>query len=1356
MASIEATSQGPTTRSRAHHQRTGSREEPYSLEERMDRMEDAVERMHEAVEGMDTRIVELEGDVEWLRGEFQGALNEGFDRLSKESSERDDALEAMVVALRREVEELPLIVALRKEVEELREELERCKTAVGRGVLASMPTTKVDVPKPKEFKGTRSAKKVDNFLCGMEQYLRATNVTDEATKVNTASMYLVDIALLWWRRRAAATPAIKTWEDSRRSSSPNSTRSMPRMMRGPSCGGSLSGARGVEDLNEAMTVAKSLIEFKRLEKTNTPKEKGKGKVGGDRDKSSKGGWGKSFSHKGESSNKDKDKEKRPLACFLCEGPHRVRDCPKRSKLSAIAREEQQPEKEKEILKLGSILLSVEPKRRRKKGLMFVDIEVADHKVNALVDTGASDLFVSEGGAKKLGLKVDKGQGWIKTMNSKEVPTMGVAQGLELKLGAWSGKDNIEVIPLDDYDFVVGLDFLDRINALLVPFADCICILDPRSQCIVPAMEKEQAPLEIELVPNAQPPAKAPYRMAPPEFEELRKQLKELIDAGFIHPSKAPYGAPVLFQKKHDGSLRLCIDYRALNKLTVKNKYPIPLIVDLFDQLGDARLFTKLDLRSGYYQVRIAEGDESKTACVTRYGSYEFLVMPFGLTNAPVTFCTLMNKVLHPFLDRFVVVYLDDIVVYSRTLEEHVEHLKQVFEVLRAHELYVKKEKCSFAQHEVPFLGHIVGGGHIRMDPSKEVHPRLLNITTPLTELLKKGRTWEWSSKCHQAFERLKEDVTKEPVLALPDHTKPYEVHTDASDFAIGGVLMQEGHQIAFENRKLNETEWRYTVQEKEMTTVVHCLRTWRHYLLGSKFVVKTDNVATSYFQTQKKHTPKQARWQDFLAKFDFEFEYKPGKANMVDDALSRKATLATISRLEMDLTARIKEGLQHDPTARAIMEYAKEGKTRRFWLENDLIYTRALVEEHYYWPRMRDDVETYVNTYLVCQQDKIEQRLPAGLLEPLPIPEHPWESVSMDFIVGLPKVDGFANIMVVVDRFSKYDTFILTPKECPAEKAAWLFLKHVVKYWGVPRNIVSDRDSRFTSRFWMELFKLLGYDLNISTVGHPQTDGQTERVNALLELYLWHYVSATQKDWPKLLDVAQFSYNLQRSESTGKSPFEVVMGLQPATPSQLASGYTGPNPAAYKFAKEWQEQADLACVCLHKAAKKTKKWADKKRRDVEYQVGDLVLVKLYTTLKNPGLHTGLVHRYEGPFRVLRRVGKLAYKFDIPRGYKFRMHPVFHVSLLKPYHADEEDPKRGKSGRAPFRITTRFEKEVQSIIAERAVGRKRKGCVQKKEYLVLWKGQPETEASWEPAEALWQFEEYIRRFHEEEATRASPS
>lgn len=300
----------------------------------------------------------------------------------------------------------------------------------------------------------------------------------------------------------------------------------------------------------------------------------------------------------------------------------------------------------------------------------------------------------------------------------------------------------------------------------------------------------------------------------------------------------------------------------------------------------------------------------------------------------------MNKVFQPYLDKFVVVYLDDLVVYSSSMEEHAQHLRVVLQALREHELYIKLEKCSFAKEEVSFLGHKIGGGKIMMEDKKvkaireweepKTVPQLRSflglvnyyrrfirgystICAPLTDLLKKNKPWVWSMPCQKAFDALKEAVTSEPVLALPDHDKAFEVHTDASDFSIGGVLMQEGHPIAFESRKLNETERRYPVHEKEMTAVVHCLRAWRHYLLGSTFVVRTDNVAASYFQTQKKLTPKQARWQAYLAEFDYSIEYKPGKANVVADALSRKMELAAaVSRPVCPLLDQIREGLDKD------------------------------------------------------------------------------------------------------------------------------------------------------------------------------------------------------------------------------------------------------------------------------------------------------------------------------------------------------------------------------------------------------------------------------------------------------------
>ena len=231
------------------------------------------------------------------------------------------------------------------------------------------------------------------------------------------------------------------------------------------------------------------------------------------------------------------------------------------------------------------------------------------------------------------------------------------------------------------------------------------------------MQATFSPLRL-LILRSKPLSKAPYRMSPTELAEMRKWLTELLDAGYIQPSKAPYGAPILFQKKQDGSLRMCVDYRALNKVTVKYKYPVPLIQDLFDKLTKAVYFTKLDLGSGYWQVRIAEGDEPKTTCVTRYGSYEILVMPFGLTNASATFCNLMNDVFYEYVDHFAVVYLDDIVIYSESLEDHLEHLRKVLSKLREHQLFVKKEKCEFAQQEILFLGHKVSKGMVMMDERK--------------------------------------------------------------------------------------------------------------------------------------------------------------------------------------------------------------------------------------------------------------------------------------------------------------------------------------------------------------------------------------------------------------------------------------------------------------------------------------------------------------------------------------------------------------------------------------------------------------------------------------------------------------
>jgi hypothetical protein len=351
-------------------------------------------------------------------------------------------------------------------------------------------------------------------------------------------------------------------------------------------------------------------------------------------------------------------------------------------------------------------------------------------------------------------------------------------------------------------------------------------------------------------------------MSHEELKELKVRLEKLLAKGYIKPRKS-YGALVLFVHKKDGTLRMCVDYRALNKVTVKNRYPLPQIDDLFDRLSRIKFFNRIDLRSRYYQIRIVEGDEEKTVCRTRYGSYEFLVMPFGLTNAPATFCIVMNDIFREWFDDFMVVYIGDILVYNDSMEEHVEHLQKVFQRLRENKLYAKFEKCEFGVVEVDFLGHRITQEGLKMDDHKVkaildwepprfvrtlrsflglasyYHKFIKNfakIATPLTNLLKKSfGTYEWNEACNEAFETLKGILVKASVLKLPNFDKDFEIHFNASNFAIGGVLVQDGRLVAFENKKLSETERRWLTHDKEMWAVIHCLKTWGHYI-GSKDV----------------------------------------------------------------------------------------------------------------------------------------------------------------------------------------------------------------------------------------------------------------------------------------------------------------------------------------------------------------------------------------------------------------------------------------------------------------------------------------------------------------------------------------
>ncbi len=393
-------------------------------------------------------------------------------------------------------------------------------------------------------------------------------------------------------------------------------------------------------------------------------------------------------------------------------------------------------------------------------------------------------------------------------------------------------------------------------------------------------------------------------MAPTELKELKVQLQGMVDLKFTRLSTSPWGAPVLFVKKKDGTLQMCIDYRELNKLTVKNKYPLPRIDDLFDQLQGKTVFSKIDLRSGYHQLRIREEDIPKTTFRTRYGHYEFLVMSFGLTNAPAAFMDLMNRVFKDFLDDFVIVFIDDILIYSDSEETHERHLRMVLQRLREHKLYAKFKKCEFWLRQVSFLGHVVSKDGILVDPVKieavrdwprpksatEVRSFLglaryyrrfvegfAKISTPLTELTRKNCKFVWTDKCEGSFQELKQRLITAPVLTLPKSDEKFVIYCDASKQGLGCVLMQSGKVIAYASRQLKEYEQRYPTHDIELAAVVFALKVWRHYLYGEKCEIYTDHKSLKYFFTQKDLNMRQRRWLELVKDYDCEILYHPVK-----------------------------------------------------------------------------------------------------------------------------------------------------------------------------------------------------------------------------------------------------------------------------------------------------------------------------------------------------------------------------------------------------------------------------------------------------------------------------------------------
>ncbi|GBE87281.1 hypothetical protein SCP_1005280 [Sparassis crispa] len=866
---------------------------------------------------------------------------------------------------------------------------------------------------------------------------------------------------------------------------------------------------------------------------------------------------------------------------------------------------------------------------------------------------------------------------------------------------------------------------------------------------------------IDLKPDFIPHDCKVYPLSLKEQGAMDDFLEENLRKGYIRPSKSPMASPFFFVGKKDGALRPCQDYRYLNEGTVKNAYPLPLISDLMDQFKGASIFTKMDLRSGYNNVRIKDGDQWKGAFKTNRGLFEPMVMFFGLCNSPATFQMMMNALFKDMIDEgWIVIYMDDILIFSNDLEEHHVRTRHVLQRLKDSDLFLKPEKCFFDVKEVEFLGMIIRENYIGMDPIKlkgiaewpepttvkgvrsflgfgnfyrKFIANFSDIAKPLTNLTRTvagSPPFEWTTECQTAFDTLKQRFSTAPVLLLPDKAKPFIVESDASKFATGAVLRQADingdlHPCAYISQTLNPAERNYEIYDRELLGIIRALTEWRHYLEGSPHPVevRSDHKNLTYFRTAQKLNRRQARWSLKLSQFDLHLIHVPGTQMIQSDALSRRNGLDDSESDNEDrillpnalfvrsISPTLFDEIRNHAAKDLIVHEALEAIAHKGpfpmksslsdWevrdgvilykgkiyvppsetLRRDLVRlhhdspamghpgkfnTLELLRREFWWPGMYTFVYNYVEGCAACQQMKPNTHPTRIPLEPIPTDPHalPFSCCTTDFITDLPVSNGFDSIMVVVDH-DLTKGVILTPclKTITAEGTAKIFHDKVYSRFGLPDRIISDRGPQYASKVFQELNRLLQIRSSMSTAYHPQTDGETERVNQELEIYLRLYCGNNPETWADRLPDLEFCHNTREHSARKMSPFRIMMGYEPRG---LPSVFPTTNIPSVESRLDMLQKIRLEALAMHELARQ--QMADRVRQgSPKFTLGQKVWLDS-RNLKVNYASRKIAPKREGPFEIAEVIGPANYRLKLPKTW--RVHSVFHAALLSPYREND--------------------------------------------------------------------------------------
>lgn len=938
---------------------------------------------------------------------------------------------------------------------------------------------------------------------------------------------------------------------------------------------------------------------------------------------------------------------------------------------------------------------------------------------------------------------------------------------------------------------------------------------------------------IPTIPDSRPVNRPVFRYSPMEMTEIERQISELIEYGYIRPSSSAWGAPVLLVKKpHSSELRMVIDYRALNAVTNTIASPLPPIDTLLTMIAGAKLFSTLDLSKAYHQCKLVESDIPKTAFKTPFGHYEYLTLSFGLKNAPSRFQAMMNNLFRPYLNKFVLIYLDDICIISKTPEEHEKHLRLVLDVLKENNLTCNVKKCNLNQSELLYVGHIISADGIKTDPTKIkaiiqyprpsdtrgvrsflgmanyfrkfIH-RFAMIARPLTNMLRKDTNVAkaWDDTAEKAFMDLKKALSEAPVLTVPDwkNTEPFQLITDASYEGIAGILMQSHKVVAYESRKLIPAEQNYSPTELEMLAIDHCCKVFRCYIEGRKTTVYSDHKPNTTFPTMQMPTRRHARWLERLQGFDLDWQYIKGQNNIADGlsrnppptmvgsliiaAQTRKQKKIQVNDLieSNDFLMRLKAAYVKDDTFKTdiVKQYSKSqglfSSEGRLVIPddpdiiNDVLLachsahysghlgktkTLHLAQRYFQWKSMHASVKQFIKHCDCCQRNKTDNQQSHGLLVPMPIPDRNWESISMDFITHLPPTKkGHTSIYVVVDRLSKMCKMAPCHDTSTAEDVAKIFRDIIFCNFGLPKDIVSDRDSRFKSAFWTELCKLIDIAPKMSTAFHPETDGQTERVNRTLQQVLRTSITADVPDWDEHLPLVEFAINNSYHETVQNTPFFLNYGRHPDVPiSSLIKRHrhtqqaqlTDAHITAKAFVSQMNKLVAQTKKAMQAAQARYKHYADTKRVDITIKEGQMVLLSTKNmTLKDLGTKKFLP-KFTGPFKVIKVIKKVAVKLELDE--HMHIHDIFHVSLIKPYYPDANASDQPP----PVLVDGNMEWEVEKVIDHR---QKKRGSKLVREYRIRFKGYTPADDMWLPMDNL-NCSDMIHEYWESHPTESSHS